>query len=505
MTTTTVPQAVILFVRQSDARHDEERGGIDYHIKLLHAEAARRGWGVLKVVVENDVPDGNGGVRRKQSASASKLSTVTLPDGFEVERVVRPRFAECITDMRVGRADGMLAHALDRYVRDHRTSEDLIETVRARKLNVGSLTGTLELTDGGTQNQLDQARFLVTLAAREVAIKRERTLWARERDMCKAMGHGGYRPYGWADDYKTAIPEEKLVVEAAAMRIMHGISQRALAAELNGAEVPTVSGKPWSAESIRSILMRPRNGGLVLHQGEIVDGLVGEWERLISPELCIAVRDELKRRASEVPSHGGGRTLRWQGSGLYLCGECNDGTTVSAIIGGRSPRYRCRKFTHLSRNVAGTDAVVDDWIIDRLSQPDALWMFNPVKPSLDVPALRAERAAMTANMATMAVDVAMGRVKRADHLAARTAVDKRTTEIDRVLAESVRGGSLVADLVSAEDIRATWESYPVATRQAIINDLAVVTIKPYVRVLNKFDPTSIDIQPRVWAEMELAA
>ena len=51
----------------------------------------------------------------------------------------------------------------------------------------------------------------------------------------------------------------------------------------------TVTGASWSAETLRDILLRPRNAGFMVHKGQILEGVRAPWEPIVSPEVFKAV------------------------------------------------------------------------------------------------------------------------------------------------------------------------------------------------------------------------
>ena len=69
-------------------------------------------------------------------------------------RVYRPGFRSIIDDLDAGRANALLAEDLDRVLRDPRDAEDLIDCVQSTGANVDSLSGSLRLTNGGTDAEI---------------------------------------------------------------------------------------------------------------------------------------------------------------------------------------------------------------------------------------------------------------------------------------------------------------------------------------------------------------
>ncbi len=190
-------------------------------------------------------------------------------------------------------------------------------------------------------------------------------------------------------------------------RLLQGVSLR-LAAELRDGEVPTVTGAPWTAETLRDILLRPRNAGFMIHKSQILDGVAAPWEPIVSPEVYAAVHDLLTDPSRRS---GPGAAPRWHGSGIYRCGICTPlGTetdkpmTCQVTLGGREPRYRCKDHNHLTRNAAKVDGLVFAHVVYALTHPEAYKLLAPPAPEVDAEALRAERAAIRTTLERIAAD-----------------------------------------------------------------------------------------------------
>ena len=119
MDATPLPKNAIILCRISDAR-DDDTAGVDDQERRGRELAERLGWGVLRVVVENDV-------------SAFKRRVTKLPNGTTALRTVRPDFRATVEALVSGEADGLIAYDLDRAVRDPRDLEDLIDAVETKK------------------------------------------------------------------------------------------------------------------------------------------------------------------------------------------------------------------------------------------------------------------------------------------------------------------------------------------------------------------------------------
>jgi site-specific DNA recombinase len=526
--TNSISDLCILYVRQSDARDDDEKGGIDYHVDILTKEAVSRNW-AYKIVIENDVSDGKGGIKRKKSASAFKRTTTT-ESGRIVKRVRRPRFEEVLEDLWEGRANRLLAVELDRAMRDPRDLEDLIDVVQAKGLNVGSIGGTLQFTDGGTDDEIDRARFLVMMANRESRTRRNRTKRYRERDCHLAKGHG-IRPFGWEADRKTANPHEKAVIVRCCDFVLldseedrkrdrkeqQGKSLRQLAAMLragtllppdkdgNPVFVPTVTGVEWSAEGLRDLLVRHRNAGIVIHQKQRREDRVAEWEPLIDVDTFEAVLAKLTDTSRLT--NNGGRERKHLGSGVFLCGKCADGTTMQVTKGQRDPRYRCcGSANHLTRNQHHVDTLVKGVMVELLTDGALARMLDTSTPDIDLAALRREKRAITEHLDKQAEFHSLGHISDRQFLAASKRGNERIAELSATIQGAITAASSeLAAIATAEQPAQAWLAAPLIVQQAVMREMITVTILPTGRAGRGFDPDGVRIERKMVAVTEETA
>jgi hypothetical protein len=78
--------------------------------------------------------------------------------------------------------------------------------------------------------------------------------------------------------------------------------------------------------------------------------------------------------------------------------------TCQVTLGGRAPRYRCKDHNHLTRNAGHVDDWVFVYVAYWLTHPRNYELLAPPPPEVDAPALRAERAAVSAMLEQYAVD-----------------------------------------------------------------------------------------------------
>jgi len=530
-----------IYLRLSDLRDVDLRGltvaeYLAVRERHLREFAARQGWGVPEwaVVIENDIEDknkrprktkNNAKPKRQHSASAFKRKRVVGSDGKITYRVIRPGFDLLMSWFESGRVNALVSEDLDRTFRDPRDLEDFIDMAAAKRLNARSESGSLTFTYGGTDSEVTMARFHVTIANKSSRDTARRVSAGRKRKAEAGEFAGGIRRFGLELDGVTHVPHEIDVLNVAIDRVLllgtkraADSSIRGMAKELRDAGVPTVTGTEWNGQCLRDILLRPLNAGISIHQGKEVGrmqsgALVPEWKWRRAVELLT----DPSRRS------GAGAAPKWQGTGVYWCGVCDDGSTVQ-VNGGtkRAPRYFCPGNAHLARNMRRTDELVNAAVVARLSQPDAIDLIpsdGPAPEKVDMEALRTESAAIRRNLDEMAEDRVLGHVTRAQFLKAAEAGNARLEEIEaelcRVTADSplrplIEAGRPVpgsAGVETVEEIRervaAVWAAQPLAVRQAVISILFSVTLVPTKRKGGPFEVASVVIEPKVAAVLPL--
>ena len=475
------PTRPLAYVRLSDLRaEDLDLGGrsssLDDQTRRIMQWCSARGWPAPEVLVENDLTKEG----KPKPASAFKRRKVRLPDGRTEFRVVRPVFRAIVDRLGSGRNDALVALDLDRAVRDPRDLEDLVDLVEQRGVLVDSVTGSLRLA---TDADVTMARVMVAMANKESRDKARRVSASRERRAREGKFGGGRRPFGFEPDGVTVRPAEAAVIAECCHAIVKGASLRGLARDLRDRGVPTVTGRPWSAETLKDILIRPRNVGVMEWRGQ---HFPAPWEPLVEPavfERVAAILTDPERRT------GPGRPPRWLGSGIYRCGVC--GGPVTVIVAGRHPRYTCRGNSHLSRHALRTDEVVAAFVIEYLAEHGA-GLLVPDRPEVDVAALRTERKAIVANLEAIGADVVLGRLTRAAGHKATEVGRARIAEIDSQLSSATVDP--LGPWVNAVDPAAMWGEATLEERRMLVRRLLKVTILP-VGPGGRFRPESVKVEP----------
>jgi len=487
------PKKATLCVRISDARdYMDETGqritdteGVNLQITNGLEYADRIGWIIDKIRTENDV-------------SEFKRKKVLQPNGRYALRTVRPDWQAVLDDLASGAQDGLLVIALDRSMRDPRDLEDLIDVVESRmpRIPVESVSGSLKLSSDA---EVTMARNMVNYANLASRDTRRRVILRRIDQAEKGYWGGGRRPFGFGVptglktprgfpefDVTRQVPAEVAEIKHAAESLLAGVSLRELAADLRRRNVATVTGGTWTSSSLRDVLLRPRNAGLSVYDGLILEGVLIEGVDEDHPPILERATWEAVAAILTNPQRrvGPGPAPRWLGSGLYLCGHpnCVGSNPRQTLIAGRSSGGGTRAYVctggkvHLARVAEATDEYVEGAIVLRLMDPDAVELCTP-QPGVDTAALAAEANAIREVVADLGDLHQRRKITKAERERRTDELETELEGINRML-RGTAGTDPLAAIAGNPNAKELWADLPLATKRAIIRRVLRVTILP---------------------------
>jgi DNA invertase Pin-like site-specific DNA recombinase len=445
--------------------------GVQRQREDCEAVAQRLGWQVVAVHTDNDL-----------SAYSGKP---------------RPGYRALLAQIAAGEIDAVLAWHEDRLHRSPRELEDYIDACEPRRVVTHfAQAGELDLT---TASGRMTARIRGAVTRQESEHKSERVRRAQLQAAQAGRWLGGAPPFGWnlKDDGSATLDRAQAgIVRRAAADVLAGRSLTAIVADLNARGVTTSTGRAWNVTSLRQVLMRARNAGLVTLHGKVVGR--SPWPVILTEDtwraVCALLTDPSRRRSTS-------NRARWLLAGIALCETCGQPMRSAVAASNRAKGttrtvYRCVSGGpgHVARTAEDVDALVEAVVIERLGRADAIETLaapDRQRP-LDSESLRVEAVALRARLGEAADLFAAGSITSAQLSRITADVNDRLADVEATMARSARGTAL-APFLSRRDPAKVWAGLGLDERRALVRELMTVTIKRSGRRGNGFDPHLVDI------------
>lgn len=436
--------------------------GVTRQVADCRKLAADLGWEVAEEYVDNDV-----------SASTGKR---------------RPAYQAMLADLAKGRRDAVIVYHVDRLTRRPIELEEFIEV--ATKAGISHVRfvsgGAMDVTNG---DGLLMLRMLAAVAAAESATKSRRITRKLEEVAADGRPHGGQRGYGYDKDGVTVRPDEAKVLRDVVARYLAGESMRSIATWLDEQGVKTITGKPWSTTTLRSVISGPRIAGLRRHRGEVIGRAV--WPAIITE----AERDKVLARMAEAANTGRRTPRRYLLSGLCRCAKCGHKLYSSSRIDTR--RYVCiagpdhRGCGRLTVVATPLEELITDAVLYRLDTPElAAALTGRADNDNEAAALSDALASDREQLDDLAAIYAEKRIKVREWMAARGPIEERINDTERRLSRLTRTETLTGLPGHGKELRARWAEMNLTRQAAIIGAvLDHVVIAAGSPRANQFDPT----------------
>ena len=284
------PKSAAIYARIS---HDPsgERLGVQRQEADCLEEANRRGWGIAQVYVDDDL------------------------SAFDPKKP-RPEYQRLLSDIQLGRRDGVMIWRLDRLHRQPRELEEFIVLCDKHHVALATVTGDVDLST--SQGRL-LARAWGAFAAHESEIRGERLSRASLERARRGIMHVPRRPYGFKEDTTTIRPAEAAVIREAAARLLRGESLRSICMDFNRRRIPSADKALWQNPVLRRLLANPRLAGLSTYHGEVVGK--GTWKPIITRRQSEQIRTML---ADPRRRTGDGTRGFYLLTGVIRCGRCGE-------------------------------------------------------------------------------------------------------------------------------------------------------------------------------------
>lgn len=453
----------------------------------------------------------------------------------------RPAYDRMVADYADGKFDAIICWDLDRLTRQPRQLEDWIDAAEDRGLKLVTANGEADLTtDGGRM----YARIKAAVARAEVERKSARQSSAQQQRAAQGRAPKGTRPFGYAINGDVIEHEAEVIREFFRLFAIHeGPAIAALTAGVSGetgehipksiphrpkhtrtlmiernerrqaeglAPKPVPEDGPWSSSTVLGILRNPRYAGYSVYtdrndraknkrrswhaqilrdeDGEPIRGL---WDPIVDEVTWWAVQarlDEPKR----ITNKTGNTARKHIGSGLYLCGICDNPVTTNG------QRYRHAGNDPYPHTVMRSRHQVDDWVLRairaRLARPDV----RDVMPNHDAPRLKEIQALIKKHE---------GKIIRAQHDYDAEIIEgfdlkrirkRENAFIDALKKESqsLTAGNDISSILRSPNPVKAFDDADLMIKRRVIDFFAEVRLFSHPRGKKTFNPNTVQILPK---------
>lgn len=438
------------------------------------------------------------------------------------KRVRRPGWERLLEQLDGDKTSGVVVYHQDRLMRQPRDLEKLIDIADRFDKNLASAHGARDLN-----NPDDRfiARIEVAKACRDSddasRRRRRRNQGIRERGRLtrgpRAFGFPGADATAERVDGKrppapaALVERERDALRQASEDIAAGVKNLQNIADVWNAEgLRTSTGDTWVFTTVRLVLTRPRNAGIITHKGQVVGKVQGE-DPIVPEDLYDRVMAVFNGRTRGRVPEGA-----YLASGMLYCGRC--GATLAGRkrsytrADGEVPReYFCFKSrggcNKLSINVTNVDRILRKWTIEILSSPEHTEMLAQgaardaerlAEIDNELEHIRRVLNGLAAKLGSGGdLDLDEWEAARAPLVARRTKLSAEREELDAAGSEEVRDQQLLAH---RDEITELWddgtrEGRRILLARALRTGWRVV-IQPGVPGRARvFDPARVDIVP----------
>ena len=250
------------------------------------------------------------------------------------EDVKRDDFERMLADVRAGRLDAIVTWQADRLLRTVVDASAIVAIAKQHGTTVANVGGTIDLTTASGRKRFYD---LAVAAEYESDLKSERLKLKHAELAAAGLWEGGMRNFGYdLEPYPDLAsgrvkyrlvpnPEEAAALHQAAEDVIAGRSHTAVAIAWNKQGLTTTTGKPFTPQKVRELLLSPKTAALRYVDGKPVKAA---WPGIITQEQHEELRAILGLRRRERTSQGPTTARIYLLGGFVLCGRCNHRLTA---------------------------------------------------------------------------------------------------------------------------------------------------------------------------------
>jgi DNA invertase Pin-like site-specific DNA recombinase len=419
----------------------------------------------------------------------------------------RPRWDAMVAAGKRGEFDGILAYKLDRFSRNVRDAEDLVDLAGKRRVVVdGPNSGRVDLSTAHGRRTFREA---AVQAAGESDNTSERARDGLAERAANGLLLGSGRLFGFEvlskvreydDDVQPVQrPGEAEVLREVAARMLAGETMAAVAADLNERGITTARGGRWTPGNLARTVGAPRNNGRVMLNGREVARTEGT--PILDDDTYAQVTALLAGR-----KRGRRATGRWPLTGTVRCGRCGGTRTMAGFSRGHHDRL-VRSYVCAPGNggcgmsvVAGpVEAAVKARVIATANDPGEMAALSERARALGEAraAASAEVTRLDDLLTALEAKLAAEEIRPNAYQAAKDVLDRRIRDAEAEAKRLADGAGPAGDVpaLTAEE----YDELTTAERREVIRRLGLtVTVLPPdpAGPRNTFDGRRVDIQPQ---------
>lgn len=392
--------------------------------------------------------------------------------------------------VREGDFDYLVTWEASRATRDLLEHAELMQELRDARIRLVVGDRTHDPRDPYDELWMNFNASLAVMEAEMTSKRVKRSVRARAR---RGKPHGKIS-YGYKRVYDESTkefieqivePEEADLIREMVDRVLNGESTNEIAADLNRRGIPTPrnGANGWVLSQVKRLCTNPTYIGRRILNGNVLEDVEAQWPAILEEEkfheACRILNDPRRRTNRD-------RRARHLLTGLLTCGVCG-GRRLQVIKNRGYPGYQCKDNFCVSRRQDPLDLYVEEIVIARLSQPDALaaWQDESDRDTAieELARLEAERDALFASYERG--ETQMSTVLRLEPGLAERIDRARTAAEPHGVPPAVR------ELHEGE-IREVWREMPLRGKREVIRSLMEITVNRVKRG-SRFDPSGIDV------------
>ncbi|MGH4025402.1 MAG: recombinase family protein [Pseudonocardiaceae bacterium] len=400
-------------------------------------------------------------------------------------KVRRPGWERLLERVASRACDGVVIWNTDRAMRLMIDLETLFSLVDDSFL-LGSSHGRYDLTDYNDRHQLRTEVSHAQRSSDEASHRIKRRFEILRRN---GVPHQQGRAFGFPGLDRTVprnapnrqpvsarvVAREQAALVEGTRAVLAGATLASISTGWNAAGLRTATGREWTPVIVKSVLLRPRNAGLIEHEGEPVGRMPGE--PIVNPGEFERLRALLAgRKSGQRPGE------HYLASGIALCGVCGkalSGRPHAGVYpdGAKRRQYSCTK----SRRGCGKVAA-DVRAVDRELRALVISVLSDAKHAA---AIKTARARISTRLAQVDAEIAECE-QRQEAIAAKFGARKMTekafdkaneplaADLARLYAErdTLTGGHPDGPIEALSETEATeqWDRADNAQRRALLTE-----------------------------------